>query len=43
MNNLDKIEFLARELETLKILEILKGCETLEEAIEKLTALTQNH
>ena len=41
-NSAELIEKLAKELQTLKILEMLKECETLEEAIEKLKALTEN-
>ena len=41
-SNAERIEKLARELQTLRILEMLKDCETLEEAIEKLKALTEN-
>ena len=41
-NSAEMIEKLARELQTLRILEMLKDCETLEEAIEKLKALTEN-
>jgi hypothetical protein len=40
--NAERIEKLARELQTLRILEMLKDCESLEEAIEKLKALTEN-
>ena len=39
MNTSEKIEELARENQTYKILEILKDCKTIEEAVEKVKAL----
>ena len=41
-NSAELIEKLARDLQTLKILEMLKDCQTLEEAIEKLKTLSEN-
>ena len=42
LSNAEMIEKLAHELQTLRILELLKDCKTLEEAIDKLRALTEN-
>lgn len=39
MNTSEKIEELAKEVQTYKILEILKECKTIEEAVEKVKAL----
>lgn len=39
MNSGEKIEELARENQTYKILEILERCKTIEEAKEKVKAL----
>lgn len=39
MNACEMIKELAEENQTRKILEILEGCKTLEEAVEKVKAL----